>query len=88
MIVNSWADNVGPLIELLEQFEINVLDWAAYPDVGEVEARLDNSDMQVDILRSAVHFACGYMQATGNLTGMSWEDQIKRHLESEKTNGE
>ena len=90
---DNWMDNVGPLLTALENLDIDPVEWAKDPDM---EVFWGESDSDVQGQRripvrmwlpkqepDLIHFACGYLQATGNLTGLSWAEQIQQQLDKE-----
>lgn len=90
-----WVENVGPLITALQILGIDPVDWACDHDF-EVFYEKDAHGAITRHLRAGLdslepdtlHFACGYLQATGNLTGQTWAEQIDEFLAAEKARQE
>lgn len=79
-----WYDNVEPLLEALNRLGIAPVSWAGNHDAGNhdfapffKEGTRELVDELTGIEPDQIFFACGYMQATANLTGRSWVDQIR-----------
>lgn len=83
---DCWMENVEPLLEALERLGIDPVVWAADHDFAPffTEGTREMVDQLTGIEPDLIFFACGYLQATGNLTGLSWEEQIRQQLEKEK----
>lgn len=78
---DCWHDNVGPLLEALKELNVDPVAWAAEPDFQVFHRDLSQFPIHEDRGRmSLIDFACGYLQATGNLTGRSWQEQIREGL--------
>jgi len=77
---SSWADNVLPLISLLTRVGLDPIAWAIEPDFDELEERLEALGIASLQNTQAIHFACGYLQATGNLTHIAWSGQVSEYL--------
>ena len=86
----EWWANVGPLIEALEELGISPVEWASAEDPCDMAVfePLINPDPETfvahpklleDHIRrmGRLDFACGYLQATGNLTGKTWAEQFQ-----------
>lgn len=77
MTDDSWADNVGPLITALEALGLDPVDWAKEPDTRPFR---DGEGLKSTLATlEDVHFGMGYLQATGNLTGRTWVEQLEDH---------
>ena len=84
MIDECWWDNVGPLLTALEKCEIDPVEWAMEPDSSELEDALEERGFASLGLTEQIHFAMGYLQATGNLTDITWAEQIADALAEEE----
>jgi len=60
-------DNICMLVETLENLEIDVRAWFDDCDFSLFDDEDIDQPRRDDCL-----FACGYLQATGNLTGQTW----------------
>lgn len=86
---DNWADNVDPLLQALERLGIDPVEWAADHDFAPFfkEGTREVVDELAGIEPDQVFFACGYMQATANLTYQTWAGQIADHLASRRSDG-
>lgn len=96
---DCWMENVGPLISALEELGIDPVEWAEEPDHSVFTYVPDDGTAQLgptlrpeikpmgmyDQVLCDINFACGYLQATGNLTGRTWAEQMAEGLKKETT---
>jgi len=84
-----WYDNVEPLLEALKWLEIDPIEWAGDHDFepffkdGTRELVHGLTGIEPD----QIFFACGYMQATGNLTNRTWAEQIAEYIDKQTIDG-
>lgn len=79
-------ENVGPLISALEELGIDPVEWARDPDMEVFWGEADRDDLMQKFFPEKkwlpeqqpddINFACGYLQATSNLTNMAWAEQV------------
>jgi len=86
---DSWAENVGPLLNALEDVGIDPVEWARDPDMGVFyqdgcKACGWHPSLKGKMDKDSIEFAMGYLQATGNLTNVTWAEQIEDFLRKEK----
>ena len=87
---DCWMDNVGQLITALEKLGIDPVEWAREPDHGVFTAPPGFPDVPPDEMNAYqqllcdINFASGYLQATSNLTNMSWAEQMAEGLRQEE----
>jgi len=94
---DCWMENVGPLIQALKDMGIDPVEWAKEPDVSVfwfysdpnnfLQTLLEEKIWIPEATQDDIHFALGYLQATGNLTNKSWAEQMAEGLKKEKDDG-
>jgi hypothetical protein len=78
MTDDCWVENVGPLITALEELGIDPVAWAKDPDFSVFNRERDERGLEGgEGYMSEIDFAAGYLQATGNLTGRTWAEQME-----------
>jgi len=81
-VAYEWWENVYPLLDALEILGIDPVEWVVECDFGHFikDGTRELVDELTGVEPDQIFFACGYMQATGNLTGRTWAEQIAHYL--------
>lgn len=84
-----WYDNVEPLLEALKQLGIDPIEWAGDHDFGPFfrDGTRELVDELTGLEPDQIHFACGYLQATANLTNKTWVQQIEDYVDRQMIDG-